>query len=140
MIPQRPLGTREVVVIHHTDCGMLTFRNDQLRARIRQELGADAGAIDFLPFGDLEGSVRQDAATLRASPLIPGDIPVSGFVYDVRTGRCARSAEPGRSDPLRAGGPPASQAGVAQALPQSTRVSIFRVSRSRFGVPRSRRS
>jgi carbonic anhydrase len=87
VISQRLLGTREVVVIHHTDCGMLTFSNDQLRDRIRQELGADASAIDFLPFSDLEESVRRDVATLRASPLIPQDIPVSGFVYDVRTGR-----------------------------------------------------
>src|SRR5215469_4223100 len=69
VISQRLLGTREVVVIHHTDCGMLTFSNEQLRDRIRQELGADAGGIDFLPFSNLEESVRQDVATLRTSPL-----------------------------------------------------------------------
>jgi carbonic anhydrase len=75
------------VVIHHTDCGMLTFSNEQLRDQVRRELGADAAAIDFLPFSDLEESVRRDVATLRTSPLIPRDIPVSGFVYDVRNGR-----------------------------------------------------
>jgi carbonic anhydrase len=87
VISQRLLGTCEVVVIHHTDCGKLTFRNEQLRSQIQQELGADASAIDFLPFDDLEESARRDVATVRGSPLIPTDIPVSGFVYDVRTGR-----------------------------------------------------
>jgi carbonic anhydrase len=86
-ISQQLLGTREVVVIHHTDCGMQTFTNDELRARLRAELGADAAGIDFLPFGDLEGSVREDVAAIRASPLVPRDVAVTGFVYDVRTGR-----------------------------------------------------
>jgi len=87
VISQRLLGTREVVVIHHSDCGMVTFSNAQLRDQVRRELNADASAIDFLPFSDLDDSVRRDVATLRGSPLIPKDIPVSGFVYDVRTGR-----------------------------------------------------
>ena len=86
-ISQQLLGTREVVVIHHTDCGMQTFTNADLRARLRTELGADAEGIDFLPFSDLEASVRQDVATIRESPLVPRDVVVSGFVYDVRTGR-----------------------------------------------------
>ena len=87
VISQQLLGTREVLVVHHTDCGMLTFSNEQLRAKLAQDLGADAAAVDFLPFADLEGSVRQDVATIRASPLVPDDILVRGFVYDVRTGR-----------------------------------------------------
>jgi carbonic anhydrase len=86
-ISQQLLGTREVVVIHHTDCGMQTFSNDELRARLRTALGADAEGIDFLPFGDLEASVRQDVAAIRESPLVPRDVAVSGLVYDVRTGR-----------------------------------------------------
>jgi carbonic anhydrase len=86
VISQRLLGTREVVVIHHTDCGMLTFTDDELRAKVRTELDADATNIAFLPFRDLDQSVRDDVAFLRASPLIPGDVPVRGFVYDVRTG------------------------------------------------------
>lgn len=90
-ISQQLLGTREVVVIHHTDCGMLTFTNDQIREQIDRDLGPTAGAaaaaIDFQPFADVEQSVRDDLAVIRSSPLIPDDIPVSGFVYDVRTGR-----------------------------------------------------
>lgn len=96
VISQRLLGTREVVVIHHTDCGMLTFTNAQLHEQVRAELGADAAAIDFLPFPDLEQSVRDDVAFLRASPLLAPDIPVRGFVYDVRTGRLAEVAVAGR--------------------------------------------
>jgi len=87
IISQRLLGTREVAVIHHTDCGMLTFKNEDLRAQVKRELGADASGIDFLPFADVEKSVRDDVAALRDSPFIPRDVPVRGFVYDVRTGR-----------------------------------------------------
>lgn len=85
-ISQQLLGTREVVVIHHTDCGMLTFTNDQLRSKLREELGADASAIDFLPFKDLEQSVRDDLHRIAESPFLL-DVPVSGFIYDVRSGR-----------------------------------------------------
>ena len=87
IISQRLLGTREVAVIHHTDCGMLTFKIEDLRAQVKRELGADASGIDFLPFADVEKSVRDDVAALRDSPFIPRDVPVRGFVYDVRTGR-----------------------------------------------------
>jgi carbonic anhydrase len=86
VISQRLLGTREVVVIHHTDCGMLTFTDDELRGKVRTDLGADASHIAFLPFRSLGESVRADVAYLRASPLIPKDVPIRGFVYDVRTG------------------------------------------------------
>jgi carbonic anhydrase len=87
IISQRLLGTREVAVIHHTDCGMLTFKNEDLRAQVKRELGADASGIDFLPFSDVEKSVRDDVAALRDSPFMPRDVPIRGFVYDVRTGR-----------------------------------------------------
>jgi carbonic anhydrase len=91
VISQRLLGTNEVAVIHHTDCGMLTFDNAGLRGKVGEELGAQAGAeaagIDFLPFADVEQSVRDDVAELRASPLLPRQVPVRGFVYDVRSGR-----------------------------------------------------
>src|SRR5438445_13673765 len=59
-ISQQLLGTNEVVVIHHTDCGMLTFSNEDLRKKLKQELNADAEHIDFLPFKNLEQSVRDD--------------------------------------------------------------------------------
>jgi carbonic anhydrase len=86
-ISQRLLGTQEVVVIHHTDCGMLTFRNEDLTAKIQQDLGVDTTGMDFLPFSDLEQSVRDDVEVIRQSRLIPGDIPISGSIYDVNTGR-----------------------------------------------------
>ena len=87
VISQRLLGTNEIAVIHHTDCGMLTFTNQDLHAKVKQDLGADATAIDFLPFSDVEESVREDVAFLLSSPLIPGSVVIRGFVYDVRTGK-----------------------------------------------------
>ncbi len=86
-ISQQLLGTREIVVIHHTDCGMLTFTNDQLRAKLKKELGADASAIDFLPFADVERSVRDDVATLRRNVILLKEVPISGLIYDVRSGK-----------------------------------------------------
>jgi carbonic anhydrase len=87
VISQRLLGTNEIAVIHHTDCGMQTFTNQNLHAKVRQDLGADSSEIDFLPFTDVEESVREDVAFLLSSPLIPSDVLIRGFVYDVRTGR-----------------------------------------------------
>ena len=86
VISQQLLGTREVVVIHHTDCGMLTFTDDQLRQKLRDDLGVQTTDA-FLPFSDLEQSVRDDVAAIRTSPLLLKDVPVRGFIYDVRTGR-----------------------------------------------------
>lgn len=87
VISQRLLGTNEVLVIHHTDCGMMSFTNDDLREKIRSELGADASEMDFLPFSDLEASVREDVETVRNSELVPDDVSVTGAVYEVETGR-----------------------------------------------------
>lgn len=87
VISERLLGTDEIVVIHHTDCGMLTFQNEDLTAKIKEDLGVDTGGRDWLPFSDLEQSVRDDVRTLRDSDLIPDEIPVSGAIYDVETGR-----------------------------------------------------
>jgi carbonic anhydrase len=92
VVSQRLLGTNEIAVIHHTDCGMLTFTNPDLHAKVKQDLGADASHIDFLPFADLEESVREDVAFLQSSPLIAGDVLIRGFVYDVRTGRLSEVA------------------------------------------------
>jgi carbonic anhydrase len=94
VISQRLLGTNEIAVIHHTDCGMLTFTNPVLHAKVKQDLGADSTAIDFLPFSDVEESVREDVEFLLSSPLIPRDVPVRGFVYDVTTGRLNEVATP----------------------------------------------
>ena len=90
------LGTREFLVIHHTDCGMLTFSNEELRARLREATGADASGIDFLPFSDLDEGVREDVRRIQASPFIPPDATVSGFVYDVRTGTLRQVVAPTR--------------------------------------------
>jgi len=87
VISQQLLGTNIVLVIHHTDCGMVTFSNEDLRAKLKQELHVDAGDIDFLPFRDLEQSVRDDVAKIKSSPLIPDNVEISGFIYDVRTGK-----------------------------------------------------
>jgi carbonic anhydrase len=83
VISQQLLGTREVVILHHTDCGMLTFQNEDLYSR----LGDEAREIDFLPFSDLDESVRNDVQFLKDSPLIPDDVSIRGFVYDVKTGK-----------------------------------------------------
>jgi carbonic anhydrase len=87
IISQRLLGTREVAVIHHTDCGMLTFSNRDLREKVREDLGSDTGEFDFLPFEDLEDSVREDVEFLQATQLLNPDTLIRGFVYDVRSGR-----------------------------------------------------
>jgi carbonic anhydrase len=97
VISSRLLGTTEFAVIHHTDCGMLTFTNDHLRAKLREETGADASAIDFLPFPDLEQSVRDDVAAILASPFVDDSIPVSGYVYDVHTGGIEQIVAPTRA-------------------------------------------
>jgi carbonic anhydrase len=85
VISQQLLGTREVVVVHHTDCGMLTFTDAQLHQKLHDELHVHA-EIPFLPFSDLEQSVRDDVAEIKNSPLLL-DVPVRGFIYDVHTGR-----------------------------------------------------
>ncbi len=87
VISEQLLGTETIVIIHHTDCGMLTFTNEQIHQKIRQDMHADADHIAFLPFSDLEESVRDDMALLRQSPLIPQSIEIAGFIYDVKTGK-----------------------------------------------------
>lgn len=85
VISQQLLGTREIVVIHHTDCGMKTFTNEVFRAQLRDDLGIET-ELDFLPFTDLEESVREDVAKLRESPLILPETIITGAVYDVANG------------------------------------------------------
>lgn len=87
VISEQLLGTTHIFVMHHTDCGMLTFSNEDLHAKVKQDLHANADNIDFLPFKDLEQSVRDDVALLKESPLIPNSIEISGFIYDVHSGK-----------------------------------------------------
>lgn len=85
-ISTRLLGTREVVVIGHTDCGMVDFTNEQIRERLAEE-GVDASGIAFYPFADPEQSVRASVDHLRGERLLADDVAVSGFLYDVTSGR-----------------------------------------------------
>jgi carbonic anhydrase len=85
-ISQRLLGTEEIMLIHHTDCGMLTFTDDELRRQIQDETGVKpAWAAEA--FDDLEEDVRQSIARIEASPFIPRKDKIRGFVYEVETGR-----------------------------------------------------
>jgi len=85
-ISQRLLGTEEIILIHHTDCGMLTFGDDEFRRQVQDDTGIKpewaAEAFD-----DLEEDVRQSIARIKSSPFIPRKNSVRGFVYDVKTGR-----------------------------------------------------
>ncbi len=85
-ISQRLLGTREVILIHHTDCGMLTFSDDELKAQIHEEVGMKPH-FSMESFSDLEEDVRQSVARIQASPFIPHKQSVRGFIYEVETGR-----------------------------------------------------
>jgi carbonic anhydrase len=84
-ISQRLLGTEEIVLIHHTDCGMLTFTDDEFRRAVQDEVGIkpEWAAESFT---DLDEDVRQSLARIQASPFIPRKESVRGFVYDVHTG------------------------------------------------------
>jgi carbonic anhydrase len=86
VISQALLGTDEVMIVHHTDCGMLTFTDESLRRQLK-ERGVDADNVAFLPFSNVEESVRADLDAYDRSPLVRHDIPVRGFVFDVKTGR-----------------------------------------------------
>jgi carbonic anhydrase len=85
-ISQRLLGTSEIVLIHHTDCGMLTFTDDDFRRQVQEETGIrPEWAAEAFP--DLDEDVQQNIARIKASPFIPNKDAVRGFVYEVETGR-----------------------------------------------------
>jgi carbonic anhydrase len=85
-ISQRLLGTREVILIHHTDCGMLTFTDDDFKASIEAETGIKPPWAAEA-FSDLEADVRQSIRRITTSPFIPHTDAIRGFVFDVATGR-----------------------------------------------------
>src|SRR5256714_5891680 len=85
-ISQRLLGTREIVLIHHTDCGMLTFTDDQVKAQIEADTGIRP-PFALEAFANLEQDVKQSMARIAASPFVPHKDQVRGFVYDVSSGR-----------------------------------------------------
>jgi carbonic anhydrase len=85
-ISQRLLGTREIILIHHTDCGMLTFTDDDFKRSIQDETGIKpTWAAEA--FGDLDEDLRQSIARIKASPFVPHKDAIRGFVFDVATGR-----------------------------------------------------
>jgi carbonic anhydrase len=85
-ISQRLLGTREIILIHHTDCGMLTFTDDQFKRSIQDETGIKP-TWSAEAFPDLDEDVRQSIARIKASPFVPHKDSVRGFVFDVATGK-----------------------------------------------------
>lgn len=112
------LGTREWFVIHHTDCGMLTFTDETMRRLLASSLepailgekgwedtGGSSGSnegefIDWLTIGDLEESVGSDVSRIRHHPLVPPEISIYGYIYDVKTGRLnevARATNSGKA-------------------------------------------
>ncbi|KAJ5856493.1 Carbonic anhydrase [Penicillium soppii] len=89
IISQQLLGTREIIIVHHTNCGMLTFTDEVIRDKVRKDLQQNVDHIAFLPFGDLEQSVRDDIKLLKDSPLVL-DVPITGYVYEVESGKIVK--------------------------------------------------
>jgi len=85
-ISQRLLGTREIMLIHHTECGMLTFTDDEFKAAIQEETGVKPPWAAEA-FADLDTDVRQSIARIKASPFVPHRDAVRGFVFDVASGK-----------------------------------------------------
>ncbi len=82
------LGTKEFMVINHTDCGMLTFKDEELKAKLHQATHTTAVVPEaFHAFSDLEQNVREQVEKVKSHPWIPKTIPVRGFIYDVKTGK-----------------------------------------------------
>ncbi|MCJ1419254.1 hypothetical protein MMC32_005608 [Xylographa parallela] len=91
VISQQLLGTNEVLLIKHTGCGMLTFKNEDAHAVVEKNLGSDGkdelAGLDFQPFPDLEQAVEDDVKLLKASKAIPDSVTITGWVYAVETGK-----------------------------------------------------
>lgn len=85
-ISQRLLGTSEIILIHHTDCGMLTFTDDNLKQQIQDDVGIKPH-FSMESFSDLEEDVRQSIARIQSNPFVPNKDAVRGFIYEVETGR-----------------------------------------------------
>jgi carbonic anhydrase len=92
-ISQRLLGTEEVILMHHTDCGMLTFTDEDFRRSLQDEVGIKPSWAPEA-FSDLEDDVRQSIARIKASPFIPHKDAVRGFIYEVETGRLREVSAP----------------------------------------------
>jgi carbonic anhydrase len=86
IISHELLGTKEFLVVNHTDCGMLTFKDKDLQTKLRDKYKADARKIAFHAFDDLADNVKQRVKRIRTTPFIPEDVQVHGFVYHVENG------------------------------------------------------
>ena len=95
IISTRLLGTRTIFVVEHTDCGMLTFHDEQLRQQLKNDTGLDASHLDFYAFTDLEENLRAQLRRIRENPMLPREIDLHGFIYDVRSGRLREIQESG---------------------------------------------
>lgn len=91
IISQQLLGTREIILVKHTGCGMLTFANEDAHGLVAERLGATAAAeiatLDFLPFTSLDDAVNEDIEFLRRQSAVPKDVAITGWVYEVETGK-----------------------------------------------------
>lgn len=90
IISHELLGTQEFLVVNHTDCGMLTFTDEELRKKLGSKYKVDASGLNFYSFPDLEQNVRNQVDKIKSTPFLPKDIPVYGFTYDVKTGKLER--------------------------------------------------
>lgn len=91
VISEQLLGTTEIQIIKHTGCGMLTFANEDARSVVEKNLGAGAASevsnLDFLPFPELDSAVKDDIAFLKSQKSIPDSVTISGWIYEVETGK-----------------------------------------------------
>ena len=87
IISRELLGTQEIIVINHTDCGMLTFTDEELRGKLKHKYSADADGVKFHSFKDLKKNVIEQVEKIKASPFIGPKVPVYGFIYHVESGQ-----------------------------------------------------
>jgi carbonic anhydrase len=91
IISNQLLGTKEIIVVKHTGCGMLTFQNADAQGIVEKNLGPEArqelGSLDFQPFPDLDQAVKDDVELLRKTKLVADDVAITGWVYEVETGK-----------------------------------------------------
>jgi carbonic anhydrase len=100
VLSTRLLGTREIMIINHTDCGMLRFTDSELEARLRKETGqAPIAPAKFYSFADAEANTREQIHKARSHPWISPEVPIRGFVYDVSTGRLSEVFPDGQTVP-----------------------------------------
>jgi carbonic anhydrase len=94
IISQQLLGTKEIVLVKHTDCGMVTFQNSDVHDKVKKNLGpaaeAEIGTLDFQPFPDVEQAVKNDVEYLRKSATVADDVVLSGWIYDVHSGKVTK--------------------------------------------------